>query len=205
MRGQRGVVLVIALIVMVAMIMAGIAMVRSVDTSTIIAGNLAFKQSGTSSGDLGVEAAITWLGANGASLIDDNATNAADGYYANSQDCLDLTGGGHVPPATTCPTTSVLDWSDAAKVKAPVLDTTTGNSVQYVIHRMCNLPGALNGGTCAVEQSSQTGSSEGAARQMATYQPGSWSSVSNRGFYRITARVTGPRNTVSFVQAVISQ
>ena len=42
---QRGVVLFIALIALVAMSLAAVALVRSVDTATIIAGNLAFKQS----------------------------------------------------------------------------------------------------------------------------------------------------------------
>jgi Tfp pilus assembly protein PilX len=40
----RGAVLFIALIVLVAMTLAGIAIMRSVDTATLIAGNLAFKQ-----------------------------------------------------------------------------------------------------------------------------------------------------------------
>ncbi len=58
LRSQRGVILIITLIVLVAMTLASIAMVRSVDTSTVIAGNLAFKQSATASGDAGLEAAI---------------------------------------------------------------------------------------------------------------------------------------------------
>jgi hypothetical protein len=39
---------------------------------------------------------------------------------------------------------------------------------------------------------------------MLTYQPGAWESVANRGFYRITARVSGPRNTTSYIQVVVS-
>ena len=50
---QQGVVLFIALIVLVAMSLAGVAMVRSVDTSLGIAGNLAFKQSTIQGSDLG--------------------------------------------------------------------------------------------------------------------------------------------------------
>ena len=45
--GQSGVVLFIALIVLVAMSLAGVALVRSVDTNLLIAGNLAFKQGDT--------------------------------------------------------------------------------------------------------------------------------------------------------------
>jgi len=53
----RGAVLFIALIVLVAMSLAGIAIMRSVDTATLIAGNLAFKQGTMHSSDNGIEQA----------------------------------------------------------------------------------------------------------------------------------------------------
>src|SRR4051812_44344510 len=58
---QRGVVLFIALIVLVAMTLAAIALVRAVDTSTQVAGNIGFKQSTVQSSDMGGEQAISWL------------------------------------------------------------------------------------------------------------------------------------------------
>ena len=195
-RHQRGVILIITLIVLVAMTLAGIAMIRTVDTSTIIAGNLAFKQSATTSGDAGVEAAITWLGANGGTLEEDSAAN---GYYATSQDNLDLTGN-----KTPDDQSDNLDWTSAEAVTILPVDA-AGNVVAYIVHRMCNNAGPLDGETCAVEQSAQGGNSQGAGRQMLTYQAGSWESVANRGFYRITARISGPRNNTSYVQAIISQ
>ena len=60
---QRGVVLFIALIVLVAMTLAGLGMMRSVDTNNLIAGNLAFKNAATSAGDAAIEAARTWIAA----------------------------------------------------------------------------------------------------------------------------------------------
>ena len=42
-RKQRGTMLIIALIVLVAMTLAGIATMRSVDTATVMAGNIAFR------------------------------------------------------------------------------------------------------------------------------------------------------------------
>ncbi|MBK7423656.1 MAG: hypothetical protein IPJ48_11460 [Propionivibrio sp.] len=44
---QGGVVLMIALIILVALTIGGIALVRSVSTTSIIAGNLAFQQAAT--------------------------------------------------------------------------------------------------------------------------------------------------------------
>ena len=55
---QRGISLMMSMIVLVALTLAGIALMRSVDTTTIIAGNLAFQQAATNSGDTGIETAI---------------------------------------------------------------------------------------------------------------------------------------------------
>src|SRR6266850_1198464 len=79
---QRGVVLFIALIVLVAMSLAGVAMVRSVDTALGIAGNLAFKAATTQGTERGLQAAYTWLSANAAGTTLQN-TSAASGYYSS--------------------------------------------------------------------------------------------------------------------------
>jgi Tfp pilus assembly protein PilX len=198
---QQGVILIIALIILIAMTLAGIAMVRSVDTGTVIAGNLAFKQSASASGDAGVEAAITWL-SSGADLTQNSAAN---GYYATSQTCLDLTGSAtaaNMDPTCTAPYVA-LDWTNTGAVVTLATDA-TGNTPSYIINRMCDSVGALNGATCATAQSAQGGSSQGMSREMTTYQPGHWDSVTNRGYYRITSRIAGPRSTVSYVQVVVS-
>lgn len=95
-RSQEGLALFVALIVLVAMSIAGVALIRSVDTGTLIARNLAFQQSATLSGDQGIETARTWLLNNSSSLTGDRPGN---GYYATSQDMLDLTG--NVTPGDT--------------------------------------------------------------------------------------------------------
>jgi len=194
-RRQNGVILIIALIALVAMTLASVAMVRSVDTSTIIAGNLAFKQSGIASSDAGIEAAINWLSDNGDVLEADKASN---GYYATSQDNLDLTGN-KIPSSSA----DDLDWNSSAVTT--LAEDAAGNEVAYIIHRLCQSEGPLNSDTCTTEQSARGGSSQGATRQMTTYQPGTWSSVADRGYYRITVRVAGPRNNISYVQAVVSR
>jgi len=60
-RSQRGVVLLIALILLVVMTLAGIGMMRSVDTGSVIAGNLAFKQATLNASDAGTSAAFNAL------------------------------------------------------------------------------------------------------------------------------------------------
>src|SRR5437879_8142407 len=81
-RRQRGVTLFIALIVLVAMTMAAVAMMRPVDTATVVAGNIGFRQSAGNAADQGVQAAYAWLGANvgGAGVSSDNAPS---GYFSS--------------------------------------------------------------------------------------------------------------------------
>lgn len=57
-RSQRGVVLLIALIILVAMTLAGIGMMRSVDMGSVIAGNLAFRQSTLNASETGTSTAF---------------------------------------------------------------------------------------------------------------------------------------------------
>jgi hypothetical protein len=54
-------VLFIALLVMVALSLAGIALLRSADTATIVAGNLAFKQAAAAAVDRSIEQAVRAL------------------------------------------------------------------------------------------------------------------------------------------------
>lgn len=190
---QRGVVLFIALIALVVMSLAAVALVRSVDTSTIIAGNLAFKQSATTSADSGLESAIAWLDAtstanSGKDLFTDmthplnlsNAANAAAGYYSNAAG-LDLAAD------TTWGVGSSMDAGADA----------TGNSIRYVIQRMCRNPNqVLSTANCLF------GSSQGNNGENIAGDP-SLSAASASAMYRITARVAGPRNTVSYIQAFV--
>lgn len=186
-RAQQGVVLFIALIVLVAMTLAGIALMRGVDTGTIIAANLAFKQGTTSVADLGVETARGWLmGQSAANLYNDQTGSA---YYSTMQSNLDLLGNDPGKPD--------YDWNTAATVaSAP-----SGYTVRYVIHRLCELPGnpvSVNCIKSAAAASTAASGTKGAAAygQFAIQVP-------TNAFYRVTVRVSGPRNTLSYVQAVV--
>ncbi len=183
-RRQRGIVLFITLIVLVAMTLAGIAMVRSVATTTIIAGNLAFQQGATHAGDTGIETAIGWLEQNktGTTLHGNGA-----GYVAARQD-----------------PTAGQSWNDfwATQLSGQAVSLpqdAAGNTASYIIHRLCQTAGAPTavGVNCATSPSSTaTGGSKGAGAIQLQY--------SSQVYYRITSRVAGPRNTVSYVQAIVA-
>ena len=183
---QGGAVLFIALIVLVAMSLAGIALIRGVDTANLIAGNLAFKQNATHGGDWGVEQARAWL------QLQPAATLYADvpgQYSAAMQTGLDFT--------ATDPSAPDFDWDinsfDAGADPA-------GNQVRYVIHRMCELAGNPGSVNCV---RTSVGGTTGGTQGGATYGGAALPSTSQI-YYRITARVTGARNTVSYVQVMVN-
>jgi Tfp pilus assembly protein PilX len=187
---QQGIVLFFALIALVIMSLAAVALIRSVDTNTIIAGNLASKQSAVTSADSGVETAITWMsGVSDLAIF--NADDAAKGYYATQ---------------TANPTTFNWDASDSlpADDASGLIDANgkdmSGNTVRYVVQRMCRNPGAPAKENClfgapVVESNSQS------VRD--TTRAGAVLPVEQSPMYRITARVIGPRNTVSYIQAFV--
>lgn len=192
---QRGAVLMVALIVLVAMTLAGLGLMRSVNTSTRIAGNLAFQQAATQSADIGIEAAITWLeGQAGSSVLHDHVdatgTPGSGGYFATRAD----------EPAAGQSWeqywTEVL--ASTSRVNALATDE-AGNTVSYVIQRLCQSIGnPLSSIGCAV--SPETASTDGGSKRSGALAP----LLPRQQYYRITVRVVGPRNTTSMVQAVVA-
>ncbi len=196
---QRGMVLFIALIVLVAMTLAGIALVRSVDTANVIAGNLAFKQATLQAGDLGVEAAVTALPTIIAGGVDTDLTPAASStnpnywYYA-SRRTTDAYGVPTTQQFGAAGTATAIGWS-----QVPVASTTAGNSVQFVIDRLCQGPPPVTDimGSCFAEAAAGGSGSKKAGAQIFSATP--------TVYYRVTARITGPRNTTSMVQAILGR
>ena len=102
---QRGVVLLLTLIILVAMTLASIGMMRSVDTATVVAGNLAFKQSTAYAADGG-----TSTGFNAMTTFANTATPA-------DKLVLGFNSGQPCPPglsaaiqALICPAGVILPW-----------------------------------------------------------------------------------------------
>jgi len=194
---ERGVVLFITLIVLVAMLLAGLALLRSVTTSNRVAGNLAFQEAATQAADAGIETAIAWLEttlATAPTQLHDHVTvGALDpvGYFAVRQD----------PDATTGQSWQQF-WDDVLRPSGGVTvlpADAAGNTVSFVIHRLCNQTGdPATGRGCAT--SPTTLGSDSGSRGAGVVGLLTASAV----YYRITTRVDGPRNTVRFVQAVVS-
>ena len=189
---QHGSVLLIALILLVALSLAGIALVRSVATSNIIAGNLAFQQAATHSADVGVETALTFLQTNsGAGVTTLHAsvlTGSGIRYVAQRQD-----------PAAGESWDAFWNSTLAASGAVNTLAAdAAGNTVSYVIHRLCDNAGPPAHPGCSAPPT-DTGVASSSMGGGIVHVAGD-----KQVYYRITARVTGPRNTLSYVQAIVA-
>ncbi len=190
---QHGVVLFIALIALVVMSLAAVALIRSVDTNTQIAGNISSKQSAIVSADSGLETALTWIsGVAPATLEVDSAANAALGYYATQ---------------IADPTTFAWNATDSrpAKDGSGNINSSgtdkSGNTIRYVIQRMCRTTGVAGSGNCLFGAPVVGGSSQ--VVKDATGACGNCTSTSQSIMYRVTAKVTSSKNTVSYIQAFV--
>lgn len=194
---QKGLVLFIALIALVAMSLAAVALIRSVDTNTLIAGNVSSKQAATASADSGIEAAVSWLTSTETAnttknvLTDSshafNNDNAAKGYYSNANPALDLF-------ANATWTTSTV---------APITDS-SGNSVRYIIQRMCrtaNQP--VQNSDCLFSSELEDKNGQDIPLPPKVCQGTGCPKSGQAPVIRITARAVDPRNTVSYVQAFV--
>lgn len=202
-RKQAGVVLFITLIALVAMTLAAIALVRSIDTGNTVAGNLAFKQGATLASDSAAEAAITVLAAF-ADQAGSYTDNASIGYYATSQTTLDMTGSKNLA------TLARVDWDDnncSGTSQSACIDAsaqiTLGNGykARYIIHRLCGAEGEPGTANCATYEAPATSTSGGAKGEIK--QGGGKLTPPTVTYYRITTRVSGPRNTSSFTETIL--
>jgi type IV pilus assembly protein PilX len=190
---QRGIVLFISLIALVVMSLAAVALLRSVDTNTIIAGNLAFRQAATTSSDAGVEAALTRLDtiSTGSPNLDPmvdishpfNTTTASTGYYSNADPAINLS--------------ADATWTSGS---ALVVTDSSGNTVRYLIQRMCRTADQLlSEANCLLSDADTKTSSQ---RVRGASDAGG-RAPSSPPLYRITVRTTGPKNTTSYIQAFV--
>lgn len=208
---QTGLVLFVALIALVAMSLAAAALVRSVDTGVLVSGNLAFKQSATMSADSGVTAGYdffnntvqTSIAANPAFL---DTNQISHGYIAN-MNALRNNGIDDIKDDAVWTNT----WSRPATGNGndATGKDTSGNTTRYIIERMCSrdgrfslggvIPGSIDEKDCLTGQESYEGNSKSGGN---IYDVPVDNATGNP-VYRVTARVTGPKNTKSFVQAYL--
>jgi type II secretory pathway pseudopilin PulG len=212
---QCGMSLLYAMLTLVVLSFAAVALVRSVDTGTLVLGNLGFKQDATAAGDQATRVALQWLNDNPSLL---NADSPANGYYASSLGNLDVTGS-----QSKLNTRALINWNNDGCAYAsadsyvsggcvtvpnstPVL--VGGNTARYVILRLCSDIGApdtttASGGTNTCLKTTSSATSSGGENGLLDYKhqriPPSGASLN----YRIVVQVQGARNTTSYTETIV--
>jgi len=204
---QRGASLLFALLALGAMALAALALVRAVDTGTLVVGNIGFKQDATASADLATRQAIaaiaTLAAANPANL---NANQPASGYYASSYPTMDVTArqvdASHVQidwdGDGSCPSVSPTCLRTVAPATQPADGVTT---TRYLVTRLCLAAAdpTASGNNCAAQALSIATSDKGGLTYANPKDPSSVLSP----YYRVIVRVTGARGTTSLTETIV--
>ena len=190
-RSQSGVVLFIALIVMVALSIAGIALLRSVDTSVSVTANLGFRQASIPPTNWAVENAIAALFEK-ATISDKNKSKADENYYAYRVEKKTV-----AKPEDKQGVPYDLQGVKPDKYPGTFVKETdaAGNTIRYVIERMCLDEGEATVANCDMSPPKQSYATTAMELNKII--------LDRVPFYRLTVRVDGPNNTTTFAQAML--
>lgn len=199
-RRQRGVVILFGLIALVIMLIGAVAMVRSMNSSLANAGNLGFKRDLTNQGERAMQAVFTLM--ESGALVTEAArqtTNPLLNYRARQFVGAEVTPQG-------LPVALLSDAGFAAVGTAPDIEVADlGVRVRYVIDRLCAADGVPNDTTCTMGESQVPGArSLDELNTAADPSAGGAGAVPQQVVYRLSIRVTGPRDTQAFFQSTFS-
>lgn len=203
---QHGIVLVFALITLVIMLIGAVAISRSISSSQFTVGNIGFKRDLANQGERALQIALDAVRGSGA--LSAVATRNANLKAANYSATLLPTNPQGIPNA-------LLSDSDFSGVGVSTNDITVSEAsgvervkIRYVIDRMAVNAGACTSSICTMANQSVFG---GNSAEWINSQTNSGaannanpSAVPEQPIYRITLRVTGARNTLSFFQSTFT-
>lgn len=198
---QRGVVILFGLIAMLIMLIGAVAMVRSMNTSLANSGNLGFKRDLTNQGERALAEVLAEM--QGGSLGSDvlrQSDNPALNYRASQYSGADVTAQG-------LPVALVNDTAFAAAGTAArdIAVADMGINVRYLVERMCRSAGPADPAQCTMADSEVSNAVNGSDPVTAEFtSSGGAGAVPQLVVYRLSVRVTGPRQTQAFFQTTFT-
>lgn len=170
---QRGVTILVVLILLSVMLLGGIALARMTEIGALASGNNTYREASLQASEVGLNSAYAAV----RGIAAEDTTIA--GWYWPTMQGSDLAG---IP---------FVNWDAAPELQV-------GNySVRYVVERMCNTtPVTATLRQCLVKQVPQMDSSK--VGQEALDPP-------NARQFRITVRVSGPKDTETWVQSLVTK
>ena len=173
-----GMALPVILIILAVMLLGSVYLLKSVNSTALTTGNLAYDATLSREADLGLHTAFTWLSqtaqTNKAAL---NQDDAANGYVATWD-------------AASQPRDGAF-WNGSRTIAGD-----DGTSIEYVIHRLCAATGAYSGANRCLQTAANTataGSTVAMGDSLASDAP-SYAGTPQL-HYVITARITGGRGS----------
>ena len=189
---QRGIATLIALVALVMMALVVLALVRSSDTSTVIAGNIAFRRDLTNQAQRVIPVASTLFSSGALAGGPSSSTRWGDvktsNYFAET-----LASNNQGIPNI------LLNDNTFTGTAGDITDTTAGVTIRYAIDRLCTnaTPGTPVAPTAAIcvqgFVTTPNSGTAGVAQAGSIFIPA----------YRLSIRVTGPRETQAFVQVTL--
>jgi type IV pilus assembly protein PilX len=190
---QQGVVLIFSLIVLLILAIGAVALLRSVDTSLVTAGNLAFHKDLVNQGEQAVANVMTEFKTNALPL---GGVTTADLPGANYKSTALNTNPQGVPLALLDDTAGPNGFLSVGVAANDIVGRTPDVTIRYVIDRLCTSTGTATTPNCVQSTGLPTG---GTANHNTGVAPPSAT------VYRISVRVTGPRNTQAFLQTTFTK
>jgi Tfp pilus assembly protein PilX len=186
---QQGVVLIFSLIVLLILALGAVAVLRSVNSSLLSAGNLAFHRDLVNQAEQAVSTVMTEFKTNAPPL---NGATLADLPAANYVSSALPTNAQGVPLVLLDNAAFALVGSAANTLPGATPDVT----IRYIIDRLCTNTGNANIVNCVQSTGLPTG---GTANHNTALAPPSAT------VYRVSVRVDGPRNTQAFLQTTFTK
>ncbi len=213
-RLQHGVVLFFALLALAVMSIASVALIRGVDTNSLVTGNLVYRQSANTSTAIAFERVAQVM-----STIKtvDSHQDIPDVAYYRSCNTFDT-----VPSNNTCRGEQLTNrqvWETRSRLVPTLSDGNDaltdgidrfGNTITYVVERMCTYAATetgeeTDGAHCMLaDGAAEDNNSKGGVGAVAGLFLQGRPSAQAQPVYRITLRILGLKNTVSYVQSFYS-
>jgi Tfp pilus assembly protein PilX len=175
-RNEQGVTMLVVLVLLSVMLLGGMALAKLTEVGTLASGNTAYREASIQASEVGLNTAFQAV----KDLpVTDEEADAGGWYFATIQGA-DGTG---VP---------AVDFDAAAEV-------TVGNyTIHYVVERMCEVADVTSTlRECLVKQIPQENKSRSAGKE--ELDP------PNSKQFRVTIRVTGPKDTQTWVQSLVTK
>lgn len=197
-RAQQGVVLLYGLIVLAIMLIGAAAMVRSMNTSLVNAGNLGFKRDLTNQAERAAATALDLLRTGALSTTTSRESHSTANNYSATILATNAQGLPNVLVNDATFTTVGVTSNDISVPDQAI-------TLRWVIDRLCTATGTADASRCTManDPAPAGGSGSDLINAIDTTSGGA-GALQRRVVYRLSIRVTGPRSTQAFFQTTLT-